>query len=569
MSTNNLSISYIINYHNGGGIGYVVIHAPAYCARWSYENPSVLSVMDPECNGPFWVEFHIAGWCSESHNGEKIVHEPSELRALHSDPAVGVPLEGVQVTHEAELGFKGRSDTGVEFHGRLVFFADRIEFKIKICSQRTMKLEQCTLGNSKALATRIAADMVFDPTPASHGVFRHPAHQALSMSEKWFTPPPFCYPFRLQEGAWMSVSLEPSEVQLKFCRFQTTTPAPEGLGFQVSYDSLPEFHGELEIPALVFRFGARDEFDALKRYADGLVKAGKVEPPQRQSAPWWRGVMVCGWHEQMRQAALHGGRGGDYCTPAVYQSHIASLEQAGIKFDILTIDDSWQKSHGVWEVDKTKWPDLRGFIDEQHAKGRRVVLWVCILPDGLPDDEVYWVGKWRLLDPLNPAYLRRLDDVFGRMFGAGPQDYHADGIKLDFTGILPPPGEHRSVRTLHGMEYLHAQFKAIHDAAKRAKPDCLLDFQVANPHFAGLYDMTRLNDLFLPGDQAVRVMGTRARIASAVGMGALVDMDGPRYPEYFRNMHEFGNISLYLTNEDLKKDNYVAAIKEGIRRFTI
>ncbi|MBL8025926.1 MAG: hypothetical protein JNL74_05925 [Fibrobacteres bacterium] len=153
------------------------------------------------------------------------------------------------------------------------------------------------------------------------------------------------------------------------------------------------------------------------------------------------------------------------------------------------------------------------------------------------------------------------------MFGSAPGCYNADGIKLDFTGELPNPGTAQCTRPLHGMEYLHTQLSAIHDAAKRAKADCLLDFQVANPHFASLYDMTRLNDFFLPGNQALRVMSTRAKIASSVGFDALVDMDGPRDEEYFLNMHKFGNVSLYLNQEDIKKSSFVTAIKAGIQRL--
>ena len=140
----------------------------------------------------------------------------------------------------------------------------------------------------------------------------------------------------------------------------------------------------------------------------------------------------------------------------------------------------------------------------------------------------------------------------------------ADGIKLDYTGGTPPPGEHKTARELHGMEYLHTQFAAIHDAAKAAKEDCLLDLQVANPHFAALYDMTRLNDFFLPPTQSIRVMSTRARIARTVSFGALVDVDGPRHEDYFRYSHQFGNMSLYVTSDELDNPLWVEAIKEGI-----
>jgi hypothetical protein len=63
---------------------------------------------------------------------------------------------------------------------------------------------------------------------------------------------------------------------------------------------------------------------------------------------------------------------------------------------------------------------------------------------------------------------------------------------------------------------------------------------------------------------ALKVMSDRARIAHAVGFGVAVDMDAPRHEDYFRHSGEYGNISLYLTNDDLDNPEWVAAIKDGI-----
>jgi hypothetical protein len=89
---------------------------------------------------------------------------------------------------------------------------------------------------------------------------------------------------------------------------------------------------------------------------------------------------------------------------------------------------------------------------------------------------------------------------------------------------------------------------------------------LAHPAFAGLYDMTRLNDYFLSARQDVRVMRTRAAIAQAVGFGARVDVDGPASAPYFRESPTFGNMSLYLCARHLEDPALVQAIREGIAR---
>ena len=153
------------------------------------------------------------------------------------------------------------------------------------------------------------------------------------------------------------------------------------------------------------------------------------------------------------------------------------------------------------------------------------------------------------------------------MLGDGENCLNADGIKLDFTGGVPGAGDAICTKKLFGIEYLYQLFKAFHDNAKAVKPSCLLDFQVANPHFAALHDMTRINDFYLPMDQALGMMRIRAKVAQSVTFGGLVDTDHPEDIEYYKHSHEFGNMSLYLSNDALDtKKEMVEVIKETIRK---
>jgi hypothetical protein len=221
--------------------------------------------------------------------------------------------------------------------------------------------------------------------------------------------------------------------------------------------------------------------------------------------------MLCGWGEQCYQ--MHTRH--DHCSQEVYQNLVDTYDEVGIDWDILTIDDFWGKERGIWRVNEDTWPDMRGFIDAQHARNRHVLLWVCPYPDGLPDDELYIVGKQKLLDPSNPKYLRRLEENLRHMLSDEEGCLNADGMKLDFTGGVPNYGEEQCAAPLHGMCYLYEFFKMIHDIAKKIKPDCLLDFQLANPHFASFHDMVRLNDCKVTLGMALKTYQNRAYIGKS------------------------------------------------------
>lgn len=567
------------DFSNSSQIGDICVLTDSYFACWRNEEPDVVLIRDPKCRETEWIAYRVGGYCDIFDHGKVESLHPSSVHLLPDGHELNKKYDGVKEQESVDLLFEGRGNPRVLYRYRFTFHSDRIEYALSFEAAESgpILLVATHVGQSvKGRRSFHSIDAIFDSCPPNNGMNLMSPARPLSMRTPWFTPPPFCYPMRLANGSWISASLEPDRSQLQFHRFVTNPSSHGSLAFRIQYKGDPPYTTRYDAPPLVFRFGAKDEYDALRRQAEAVVALGKADKPEREQSDWWNQILICGWIEQERLALKHGGAPADYCHQPVYEEWLKKFDATGVEWDTCIVDDHWSVSLGDWVVDTKTWPDMRGFVDRCHAQGKKVLLWVCVIPWGLPDDEVMiHNGSYNpmkdtlnpLLDPTNPKYLARLKRNLHHMLSGDKGCLDADGIKLDFTGKVPDRGTYTATRMLYGMEYQHEVFQVIHDAAKAAKPDCLLDFQVANPHFAAIHDMTRLNDFFLPTSEASRVMGARAKIAHAGNLGALVDMDGPRHPDYFRTMQEFGTYSLYVTSDDLDRPDWVTAIKAGIAEF--
>lgn len=559
-----MTYSFVPNYHNNKTgkyqTGHVVISSANYFARWEHTTPDKLYVRSTSSSTTDWLEFIIGGYCDFS-DGK---HKPD----LSTYCPIFETDETLKRTTEWDhtLRFQAKSYANGEYVYRLHFEENRISFSFSYSFDGAFDLQNTfygTLGDETG--SKIYGECIFNPSPVSHSLFCHRLNQPQvsgSTGELWFAPAPFCFPIKIDESLWNSFSIFPESHQLKFSSYKTQILQNDTLCFGLDYSSEPPFTSQYDAPILCIQFNSHSPFEALEKYRDGLVETQKINFSKKEPVSWWRGIMVCGWHNQ---EVLGGSKA---CTQQIYEQHLEKYEETGIDYDIVTIDDFWGKSYGIWEVDTDKWPDLRGFIEKLHQKGKKVLLWVCIRTDGLPDDEVYIINESRMLDPCNTKYQTRLYHELTHMLSDAKDCLNADGIKLDFIGGVPAAGNILSCTTrLYGQEYLHTLYKLIYDTAKKIKADSLLDLQVANPHFADCYDMSRINDFYLPYSQALESMRTRAYIAQSVGFGSLVDTDHPAHEEYFANSYQFGNISLYLTNEQLNNTQWVHIIKNSIQEF--
>lgn len=150
--------------------------------------------------------------------------------------------------------------------------------------------------------------------------------------------------------------------------------------------------------------------------------------------------------------------------------------------------------------------------------------------------------------------------------------YDADGFKVDFTARTPSgPALKRHGREW-GVELLFRLLWILWDEAKRVRPEALVVTHAANPYFARVTDMIRLNDVNA-GSPVVPQMLHRARVARAACPHHLIDTDNWPMPsrqawrEYVKVQGEIGVPALYYathldTGEPLEEDDY-----EALRRL--
>ncbi len=127
----------------------------------------------------------------------------------------------------------------------------------------------------------------------------------------------------------------------------------------------------------------------------------------------------------------------------------------GFKPGILIIDEGWHRPYGDWSFDLVKFPHPKEMIDELHALGFKVMLWVVpyvtcsglkfisgiredLNPEsydstfmrnekGQPIIIHWWNGYSAILDFTNPADVKFLDDQLQALM----RDYGVDGFKFD------------------------------------------------------------------------------------------------------------------------------------------
>lgn len=125
-----------------------------------------------------------------------------------------------------------------------------------------------------------------------------------------------------------------------------------------------------------------------------------------------------------------------------------SIIDNGFPTGILMIDDNWQKDYGNFNFRPDKFPNPKAMVDELHAMGFKVMLWVS--PFVSPDSEEFrylktkgylvkrkgsdqpaildwWNGSSVCYDLSNPEAYNHLRSTLKKM----QQDYHIDGFKFD------------------------------------------------------------------------------------------------------------------------------------------
>lgn len=445
------------------------------------------------------------------------------------------------------------------------------EDRLYLCDRPDADLEEVDLlgflsgcgGGSPA--GRIGAAELYVPRfDWSQGmVLRSPSDRDSLACQQWLSPPPFCYALRVGVE-WIGCGAAARDGEWNFQSFDYD--GESGPRFSLDFDGHGRFPGGQETPALLFVFGASDPNGAVAAYVEALRTDGYLRKSERRSREWWREPIFCGWGEQRLQfRRRHGGgecgnwiNAGDLATERLYQQSLAALESRGIEPGTVVVDCFWSERPCLAEPDPLKWRDLRGFIDAQHALGRKVLLWITpIIFAGVPEEGCMTLdGRPIATDPTSAAFRIFFAEQIRLMVGDGPGCLNADGFKVDFTQNIPAERQLfrsllsdkwaiitedeskrypalsegrssliRSARPLWGAELVKSYIDAIAEPLKAYKADSLLICHAANPYIMPSFDMLRLNDMDGSSPDVLGIMGNRAAIVRACDRDILIDTD--------------------------------------------
>lgn len=166
-----------------------------------------------------------------------------------------------------------------------------------------------------------------------------------------------------------------------------------------------------------------------------------------------------------------------------------SILDNGLPPGIIMIDDNWNYYYGRWDFNRATFPDPRAMVDELHAMGFEVMVWVCpfisadsreyrylrdkgyLLRDpyrgGAPALRGWWNGYSAELDLTNPgavewftAQLDRLQTEYGIdgfKFDAGEVYFYGEN---DITYAPTTPHEQCERWAKFGLKYKYNEYRA-------------------------------------------------------------------------------------------------------------
>jgi hypothetical protein len=444
------------------------------------------------------------------------------------------------------------------------------------------------------------------------------------------TPAPFMFLCGDAESEnWFTTGLAVKPKENRFMGFKYC--GGEGFGFMLDYMGQTQVKECWESPKIVMQTAGEDKYAALSSYFNYLVEEKCVKSKNRENTPkWWKQPIFGGWGEQVfhsnRWDNFFSGKFDDwknddthlFCTQEFYEKSLERLEAKGINPGILIIDNRWYDDKSLLDIDENLWPDLKGFIETQHKKGRKVILWsspwsLCQSAKGktvplewhayVDENELYDLeldtdvfyeackrehkktrkyyplpeathtdANWRYVaNPYQENYRKMVEDKINNLLS--PNGLNADGFEFDYTHFIP---KYRGTKPIcesdelcgWGVEIAYDMIKLYYDAAKKAKEDALIISHTFNPYFNDIVDMLRLQDIYTDFRFVSKQMNNRAQIGKAVCPGCDIHTDQHPMPsleawrEYALFQPQIGNPCLYYvsgietTREKFEQSDY-------------
>ena len=376
----------------------------------------------------------------------------------------------------------------------------------------------------------------FSPDPVPPSLFPTPtAYLGVQrpLPTTPFAPPPFDLQFRIGRG-WAGIGLVqvPNATALSLTReggisvnypLSLLARIPDlGSGGRVTPPAGAPGQSQrgtwMGFPSFVVTLTATASL-GLTAYHDILSQLGEapVAAPPGSRPAWWSRPMVDTWGQQLVSVA---GRNSPKFTASWVHAFVSSWrQQFGVHTFTLVIDAQWQArlGHTTPSARFGGVVGMRLLIRQLHSQGVRVLLWWPLWKDQGA------AGRSIPVDPTAPGFQAKISTQMTRLLGTGPGDLGADGLKLDWGFLVPPPYQEKLARPQLGIgaALLLRYMTMLSGAAWRARPGAIIDGSAIAPQFGGTQDTLRLYDA-----HQASTWSYRAAIVSAVDPLSQIDGDG-------------------------------------------
>lgn len=421
-------------------------------------------------------------------------------------------------------------------------------------------------------------------------------------------PGTFCFLISKNVSEWITLGLITETGKHHFSEFEYI--GGKVFGLNLNYWGLYEVNGTFRTPKIVMH-SSSDEISSLEKYTKQARLGYGIKESDSVNPEWWYGPIICGWGHQCYMGDLFRTRSPKerqrdvavyyMCTQGNYEKFIEMIDSHGLEWKTLTIDIRWFLNDGLKLLDEGRWPDLRGFVDKLHKRGKKVLIWWGPWnPEGLESEDCLTYSQEACKGKSNrpgrfakfggmvegakvapditlESVQNKLRTAINKIFGNGEGCYDIDGVKVDHVASTPaiyglkfPEGS----KKLYGVEILKFYHDFLHNEIRSLRPDALIIGQSPNPYFSESFDMLRLGDIYSHTNKSVNEeMIFRVKMAKAANPNWLIDMDGWPLPSlyafenYMTAQGKYGVPSLYYashldtTNEKIGADVF-AKIKD-------
>lgn len=224
-------------------------------------------------------------------------------------------------------------------------------------------------------------------------------------------------------------------------------------------------------------------YDAIDAFVDTLVDEQQIPSPDaRQSASWWHEPLYCTWIDQGFRA--NGEReASEVLDEALVREAADVIEWEQLPIRTILLDEGWHVARGQWEPHPDRFPDMRGLVDDLHARGFKVMIWLGwpeVADDAeLPDEILCDGGRWRnrhgarFVDFSSSVTQQRyLRPLMRKLFSSDSDCLDFDGFKTDFQADKVHPETPLADPMWRGEEnHIVRVSRLLYQELKRHKPD--------------------------------------------------------------------------------------------------